>query len=441
MAKKKTYRVVSKKLDMVLEVKGFPLAEEKRLYDVLREGVKNKEGPISIEEYKTDIVRSFLVDVDTFFDGISDDHYDMMEAVDAAYEEITILYPAYSLEYICTELNTETFMEGADKKLLESIKAQIKLPKTTTSVSLSSIEDINGVEEFFSDNIVGQTEAISSLVKSLKLMATGLAKQSSFLFVGPTGVGKTQVGKLLGEKFNGNFYKVNCAEYAAGHEYAKLIGSPPGYIGHSDKSLLAEKAEESNSWVFLFDEIEKAHHKLYDFLLSLLDDGTCTDNMGEVLDFSESIFIFTSNQGVGEINKDPVGFGDTNEVSEEVTGSILKNSVKKHFSPEFLNRLDNIILFKALTKKEVRLIAEMHLEDLPIKVTDALIEYVVKNGYSLEYGARNIARFIKNNISIKIADALLNKLVPKKGGDYYTPRIVKGEVKIVDTEKYSTSAV
>jgi len=273
------------------------------------------------------------------------------------------------------------------------------------------------------------------------LMASGLAKHSSFLFVGPTGVGKTQLGKLLGEQFSGNFYKVNCAEYAGGHEYAKLIGSPPGYVGHTDKSLLAEKAEQSNRWVFLFDEIEKAHHKLYDFLLSLLDEGTCTDNMGTTLDFSESIFIFTSNQGLGEIKRNSVGFIKDKEVTSEVTSDIIKESVRRHFSPEFLNRLDETVLFNSLSKKEVKEITSLQLDLVPIIKTKPLIDFVVEKGYSHEYGARNIQRFIKNNVAIKVADQILNKRVPKEDGDLYTPKIIKGEVTIVNTKKYQTSSL
>ena len=161
----------------------------------------------------------------------------------------------------------------------------------------------------------------------------------------------------------------------------------------------------------MFDEIEKAHHKLYDFLLSLLDDGTCTDNMGQILDFSESVFIFTSNQGVGEINRNPVGFSKSPEITQDITDTIITESVKKHFSPEFLNRIDEIVLFASLNKTEVRKIAEIQLGMLPIKVTKPLVDFVVEHGYSAEYGARNIARFIKNNITDKIADAVLNKLV------------------------------
>lgn len=448
MSERKTYRVVCPELNAVLYVKGYSMEEEHKLYTSLRTKIQDSEKPIKIDEYKNFVVRKFLVDVDGFFDLFPDDDIEeMLDGVNSAYEAIINLYPPFSLDFICTDLNSEAFFSGIEKRMLNKLKEQItgKTPQAQPegSVALSSLEELELLEEYFGDNIVGQKDAIRALMRSLKLMASGLANHSSFLFVGPTGVGKTQIAKLLGEKFSGNFYKVNCAEYAGGHEYAKLIGSPPGYVGHSEKSLLAEKAEQSNSWVFLFDEIEKAHHKLYDFLLSLLDDGTCTDNMGQVLDFTQSIFIFTSNQGMSEVKREPVGFGrNTNaEVEDAATEETVRKSVKRHFSPEFLNRIDEVVVFKSLTRKDIREIAEIQLEDLPIKATKSLIDFVAENGYSQEYGARNIARFIKNNVSDKIADAILNRLVPKKEEEYYTPRIVDNQVKIVDTKKFNVSSM
>ena len=445
MSSKKTYRVVSEELNLVLFIKGFTLIQEQKFYDSVRDKIKNANAPISVESYKNFIVKKFLIDSEAFFDQISDDIDEMIEAVDSAYTAIIEIYPPFSLEFVCQDLNTDTFMSGVKGKFLKHLQQQLgsePLPSQTESIALSSIEDILHVEDYLKGNIIGQRDAISSLVNSLKLMASGLTKHSSFLFVGPTGVGKTQLAKLLGERFSGNYYKVNCAEYAGGHEYAKLIGSPPGYVGHTEKSLLAEKAEQSNRWVFLFDEVEKAHHKLYDFLLSLLDDGTCTDNLGTVLDFSESIFIFTSNQGVGDIKRESVGFGrKEEEVTDAVSSEVIRKAIKQHFSPEFLNRLDQFVLFNTLTKSEVREITELQLEDLPVVATKALLDYIVEGGYSLEYGARNISRFIKNKVSVPIADAILNKLVPKKDGAYYKPRIIKGEVKIVDVEKFQTSSL
>ena len=180
---------------------------------------------------KTFVVRKFLVDVDGFFDLFPDDDIEeLLEGVNAAYEAIINLYPPFSLDFICTDLNSEAFFSGIEKRMLNKLKEQItgktQQAQPEGSVALSSLEELELLEQHFGDNIVGQKDAIRALMRSLKLMASGLADHSSFLFVGPTGVGKTQIAKLLGEKFNGNFYKVNCAEYAGGHEYAKLIGSP-----------------------------------------------------------------------------------------------------------------------------------------------------------------------------------------------------------------------
>ena len=446
MSRKKTYRVVADELNLVLFVKGYTLEQEQKIYNSVRDKIKKATAPISIESYKNFIVKKFLLDSDAFFDQISSDVEEMIEAVDAAYDAIIGLYPPFALEFVCQDLNTDTFMAGVKGKFLEHLKAQIKMQQEETveteHISLSSIEDIRAVEDYLKSNIIGQRKAIQVITNALKLMASGLSRHSSFLFVGPTGVGKTQLAKLLGEKFSGNFYKINCAEFAGGHEYAKLIGSPPGYVGHTEKSLLAEKAEHSNRWVFLFDEVEKAHHKLYDFLLSLLDDGTCTDNLGTVLDFSESIFIFTSNQGIGDIKRESVGFNRSEEqVTDKVTGDVIRKSIKSHFSPEFLNRLDDLVLFTSLTKEEVRKIAKLQLATIPIEQTKSLIDFVVDNGYSAEYGARNIERFIKNNVCVPIANAILNKRVPKKAGGYYKPRIIDGQVTIIDTTKYSASSV
>ena len=205
---------------------------------------------------------------------------------------------------------------------------------------------------------------------------------------------------------------------------------------------MGEKAATSNRWVLLFDEVEKAHSKLHDFLLSLLDDGTVTDNLGNILDFSESVFIFTSNQGVSEIKYEKLGFmgREENAKQNEITSEVIRTSVKKNFSPEFLNRLDDLILFNSLSKSDIKKIVSLELAKIPIQQTEPLINFIVEEGYSQEYGARNVARFIKNNVSTKVADAILNKLVPKKVGEFYTPRMTKGEVKIIDTRKYEASS-
>ena len=438
---KNVYRAVCRDLNTVLLIKGMTLEEEKALYWVIKKRVKDSETPVNLEDYKKYLVKKFVVDMDSIMNYIAtSDMYEEEEIYDIVYDQIINLYPNFSMNFICTELNSNTFMRGLeDSTLFDRLKKTIEGEAEDPDINLSSLEDIKSAERSFKKNILGQDQAIASVIKALKLTATGLSQGTSFLFVGPTGVGKTELAKILGDKYSGNFYKVNCAEYAGGHEYAKLIGSPPGYVGHTEKSLMAEKAEKSNRWVFLFDEIEKAHHKLYDFLLSLLDDGTCTDNMGNVLDFSQSLFIFTSNKGIVESKQRRLGFTQ-NDPTEAEEKDAVKTSVKGHFSPEFMNRIDEVVVFNALTKKDVKKIAKLQLDKLPIEVTDSLLEYIVKHGYSREYGARNIARFIKNNISDKIADAILNGKVPKKEGALYSPKVTKDGVKIYDVKNFEADA-
>lgn len=435
------YRAVCRDLNTVLLIKGMTLDEEKALYWSIKKRVKDSEKPVNLEDYKKYLVQKFVLDVDVIMHHIQNsDMYEEEEIYDIVYDHIISLYPNFSMSFICTDLNSNTFMSGLnDSSIFDKLRKKLGEDKDEQDINLSSLDDIKAAEKAFRKNILGQDEAIDSVIKALKLTATGLSQGTSFLFVGPTGVGKTELAKILGEKYSGNFYKINCAEYAGGHEYAKLIGSPPGYVGHTEKSLMAEKAEKSNRWVFLFDEIEKAHHKLYDFLLSLLDDGTCTDNMGNVLDFSESLFIFTSNKGIVESKQRRVGFTQ-NDPTEEEKVDAVKNSVKGHFSPEFMNRIDEVVVFNSLTKKDVRKIAKLQLGKIPIQITEPLVDYVVKHGYSREYGARNIARFIKNNISDKIADAILNKKVPRKEGEYYSPKITKDGVKIYDVKNFEADA-
>ena len=186
---------------------------------------------------------------------------------------------------------------------------------------------------------------------------------------------------------------------------------------------MAEKSDKSNKWVILFDEIEKAHHKFYNFLLSLLDDGNCTDNLGRQLDFSESVFIFTSNQGVSDLRVGKkLGFGDA-RVSVSGSANEIKESVKKKFPTEFMNRIDNYVFFNTLSPEHLKKIATIALQGIPIKRHKSLLDFIVENGYSEEYGARNIKRFIKNEVATVIAQKLLERKLPNKKGDLYTPKI------------------
>lgn len=429
MNKNNTYKLVCEGIDLVLQVKVMTLLEEQELYSQIKEKIGSTEKAFVFHEYKEFLSKKLIKDyediISEYSDGEDSESYQML--LNNMYQAIVVAYPPLALDFVCTDLNTEKFMQVTNldepsqflKNLASNLKSKLvkenkKKGKSNPPVApIKTKEGFNKLEKEIKIKIIGQDYAVETVVKHLKLMAAGLSKFSTLFFVGPTGVGKTELSKIVGERFSGNFFKINCAEYAGAHEYAKLIGSPPGYVGHTDKSILKEKADISNKWVFLFDEIEKADGKFQDFLLSLLDDGTCTDNMGNILDFSQSLFIFTSNQGVGEIKYATIGFGKQEPTKKSIQSTILE-SVKKKFSPEFMNRIDDIIFFNSLSKEEVRKIVELKLKDYPIETTEDIVDYVIDNSYSYEYGARNVARYIKNNLATIVADSILETSTKKK---------------------------
>ena len=186
-----------------------------------------------------------------------------------------------------------------------------------------------------------------------------------------------------------------------------MIGSPHGYVGHSEKGILAEKASESSEWIICFDEIEKAHDKLINLLLNLLDEGKVTDNHGNALDFTKSIFVFTSNIGLkGTVGRKQVGF-DAGPVSYEEAKEEIQEQFEDKFSPEFRNRIDSVIYFNQLTKKDVAVIVKNQLKKLPIKYSKKVSHFVIDNAFCPQFGARNVKRFIKNNITVRIAEKIL----------------------------------
>ena len=287
----KFYRVVCSPINLIILVKKLSLEEEKRIYLSTKKKIAKLKEPITIDSYQRFIIKTLLQSPTTFFDKIELEEGTSEENIlGAVYDSITQIYPALDLNMVCGDLNQGVFFGDLQDVLSSFLDEQLKdsevsltspLPSMIKNPSnISSLDDIIKLKSFLKRRLIGQDKAIDIVIDHMKLVATNLSSYSSLFFIGPTGVGKTELARLLGRRFSGNFFKINCAEYASQHEYSKLIGSPPGYVGHSDKSLLAEKAEKSNRWVFLFDEVEKAHSKFFDFLLSMLDEGTVTDNMG-----------------------------------------------------------------------------------------------------------------------------------------------------------------
>ena len=297
---------------------------------------------------------------------------------------------------------------------------------------------LRNLEKILHARVVGQEEAVSAVSKAIKRGRVGLKDPKrpigSFLFLGPTGVGKTELSKALAEAVFGsedNIIRVDMSEYMEKHSVSKLIGSPPGYVGYEEGGQLSEKVRRNPYSVILFDEIEKAHPDVFHMLLQVLDDGRITDAHGRVVDFKNTIIIMTSNAGAGRImDQKPLGFiAEENEKRDyETMKSNVMEEVRRIFKPEFLNRIDEIIVFHALTKKDMRSIVTILLKGLTqraaqqvniqLEFTTAAKDFLVKDSFDKKYGARPLKREIQNKIEDKLAEEMLAGKV--KEGDKVT---------------------
>jgi ATP-dependent Clp protease ATP-binding subunit ClpA len=387
---KNKFIVYSHTLDRFIPIRKLPEGE---LEELVRQIIDVITTPkFSITEYVTFILSNLVVGYEYVMEECQEDG-----APEALFECVTEIYQGFSLEMINKTVNS--FIDVSDSPQQKSKKRKAM-----------TFKDFSGIEEQIKKLIVGQDEPIIEIMKQLRLMKSGLCDNSNLFFIGPTGVGKTELAKILSDKVLGSrkkLLKINCGEYSNSHEYSKLIGSPPGYIGHNEKGILSERAEKSNEWVIVFDEIEKGHSKLFDLLLNLMDEGTITDSHGVELDFTNSLIVFTSNIGLQDnVGKTLVGFNGEPKSYASAKDDI-QQAFKDRFAPEFINRLDSVVYFNALNKSDAEKIVRLQLKELPIRVTKKLVTYVTNKAFSEEYGARNIKRFIKNNISIKIADEIL----------------------------------
>lgn len=309
------------------------------------------------------------------------------------------------------------------------------------------------LEDILHKRVIGQNEAVDAVAKAIKRGRVGLKDPKrpigSFLFLGPTGVGKTELSKALAEAVFGDeksLIRVDMSEYMEKHSVSKMIGSPPGYVGFEEGGQLSEKVRRNPYSVILFDEIEKAHMDIFNVLLQILDDGHVTDAQGRKVDFKNTIIIMTSNAGASRI-MEPKKLGFSSDESEEKDHEYMKNGVmeevKRLFKPEFLNRIDDMIVFHVLTKDEVKEIADLLLRDfaervkkqmdITIKYGEAVKNYVFEKGYDKKYGARPLRRVIQNAIEDKMAEEILAGDI--KSGDIVRLSVVKAGVKFKIIEK------
>jgi ATP-dependent Clp protease ATP-binding subunit ClpC len=327
------------------------------------------------------------------------------------------------------------WLESLDKKrtvvdvdlVAEVVSMMSGIP--LNKISSQETKRLMSMDKELMGKVIGQDDAVVKVVKSIKRNRLGIKDKGkpigSFIFLGPTGVGKTYLSKLLAESIFGDadsLIRIDMSEYMEKHSVSRLIGPPPGYVGYEEGGQLTEKVRRKPYSVILFDEIEKAHDDVFNLLLQLLDEGQLTDGLGRKVNFKNTLIILTSNVGVKELNnfgKD-MGFNTGAAIvnEEEKSRSIIEKALKKKFKPEFLNRIDDTIIFNSLKKDDIHIIIHNELDKLKARIIDELgitlkinkaaIGYVADQGYDPLYGARPLNRSIQRHIEDPVADEILN---------------------------------
>ena len=308
-----------------------------------------------------------------------------------------------------------------------------------TGIPLNRISEKEGIrlmkmEKDIGDKVIGQKDAVIKIAKSLRRNKVGIRNPKkpigSFMFLGPTGVGKTHLAKNLADYMFGDedsLIRVDMSEYMEKHAVSRLIGAPPGYVGHEEGGQLTEKVRRKPYSIILFDEIEKAHSDVYNVLLQLLDDGQLTDSLGRKVNFKNCMVIMTSNVGIKKLKDFGAGVGFSTNAKKSsqtsVKDEILQKELKNHFPPEFLNRLDDVIIFKSLEKEDIGKIVELEIKKLKDRVVEigydlqinkTAKDFLIEEGYDEEYGARPLTRAIQKFIEDPVSEEILSGGVKEK---------------------------
>lgn len=374
--------------------------EGKELEKELRDLIKEKEEAIRNQEFEK-------------ASQLRDDEADLKD-------KIREMSQKYKEEH---EANKPTVTA---ENVAEVIATMTGIP--VTKLTEGESERLLKLEETLHARVIGQNDAVVAIAKAIRRARVGLKSPNrpigSFIFCGPTGVGKTELAKALAEAVFGsedNMIRVDMSEFMEKHSTAKLIGSPPGYVGYDDGGHLTELIRKKPYSVVLFDEIEKAHPDVFNIMLQILDDGRLTDSKGRHINFKNTIIIMTSNVGASMITTtSKLGFSTSDDESKdkyEKLKETVTEEMKKAFRPEFLNRIDETIVFAHLTQEEIRQIVDLMLKDLfkrlaerelSVEVTDEVKDHLAKNGYSEAYGARPLRRLIQRKIEDNLAEEILS---------------------------------
>ena len=290
------------------------------------------------------------------------------------------------------------------------------------------------MEEAISGKVIGQDDAVKKIVKAIQRGRVGLKDPNkptgTFMFLGPTGVGKTQLAKVIAKYLFDSedaLIRIDMSEYMEKFAVSRLIGAPPGYVGHDEGGQLTEKVRRKPYSVVLLDEIEKAHPEVFNLLLQVLDDGQLTDSFGRKVNFKNTIIIMTSNTGSRQLKDFGTGVGFSTKFKEEskteFTSSVIEKELKKKFAPEFLNRVDDVVMFNSLSKEDINKIITLELEKLidrvekmeySLEITPEAVDHISKEGFDTDYGARPLKRAIQKLVE----DVLTEEIIasnPQKG--------------------------
>jgi ATP-dependent Clp protease ATP-binding subunit ClpC len=312
-----------------------------------------------------------------------------------------------------------------EELIYEVVSNMTKIP--ISNINLDERNSLINLNDNLNSKVIGQEEAVNKIVKAIRRNRIGIKDPNkpigSFIFLGSTGVGKTYLAKQLAKEIFGsenNMIRVDMSEYQEKHTISRLIGSPPGYVGHDEGGQLTEQVKNKPYSVVLFDEIEKAHKDIFSTLLQLLDDGHITDSLGRKINFKNCLIIMTSNIGVKKLQDFGTGMGfqtsKSEVVKEEEKQEVLKKEMKKFFAPEFLNRIDDVVIFNSLDKEHIDVITKLEIDKLLKRVSEKnyhftydqdLVDYISKVGFDETFGARPIKRAIQNNIEDLISEKIL----------------------------------
>ena len=396
--------------DKAIDLIDEAASKKKLSSHVKPDNIKKTEKEIkSLEEEKIDSIEA----------GDFDTTREIKVKLEKKKEKLDRLNKAWEKE------TAENNLTIGENDIAEVVSMWTKIP--VSKIQEEETERLLKLENTLHDRVIGQSEAVSAVAKAIRRGRVGLNDPNrpigSFLFLGPTGVGKTELSKALAYAMFGSessLIRVDMSEFMEKHTVSKLIGSPPGYVGYDEGGQMSEKVRRNPYSVVLFDEIEKAHPDIFNVLLQVLDDGRITDSTGRVVDFKNTVIIMTSNAGAQNIIQ-PKNLGFMSQTDEKKDHENMKNKVmeevKKLFKPEFLNRIDDIIVFHTLSKDEIGQIVDLMINSvnkrtqeqmkISIELDKDAKDYIVSKGYDSKYGARPLRRTIQNEIENVLAEKIL----------------------------------